>query len=303
MLDTLKRSPNLEDLMRSLEPSSEESDLDGILQELGFRPGNLAEQPPRQPAKQPTDPEYGLPPPVFAQAWPPVMPRQAAAPAQSFPHRAPAQNALPAKPTKPTGARRAVQIGSGALFWVMCVVLVVGSILFATSNNPQKSYFNYRTYNVLTQSMTPRADGTSPPGGFRAGDVILVQMCKAEAIKVGDIITFNPNPNDATATSYLTHRVVEVLDELGGKPGVYFVTRGDANNSDDPPISGDMLIGKKVAAIPHVGGFLQKVREHFAVASITVVCFFAFIIMARWYFAKPKELQTRAYPYPAPIMV
>jgi signal peptidase I len=202
------------------------------------------------------------------------------------------------KEAKPqTKTRKVIRAFSNILFWVTCITLVLGSIMFATSSDPRKAYFNtYRTYNVLTGSMTPRADGTSPPGGFNAGDVIIIKMCKPEDIKVGDIITFNPSANDESNTMYLTHRVVKILDELGGKPGIYFVTKGDANNSEDPPISGSVLIGKKVFHIPAVGGFLQKVRNNFPFAVATVICFFGFIFMLRWYFAKPKEAPEQTTP-------
>lgn len=193
-------------------------------------------------------------------------------------------------PEKPmTLMRKVLQIVSDIVFVVVCIALVGGSALFAVSKDPNKSYFGYRTYNVLTASMTPRSDGTSPQDGFRQGDVIIVKLCRPEDIREGDIITFNPSPNDPASTAYLTHRVVKVMDELGGKPGIYFVTRGDANNSDDPPIAGNALIGKKVASIPWVGGFLQKIQQHFVVSMIMIVAFFGCIFMLRWYFVKPKD--------------
>jgi signal peptidase I len=198
--------------------------------------------------------------------------------------------------------RKTLSAIGNLLFWMFCIALVVGSALFAVSRDPNKSYWGYRTYNVLTASMTPtvQADGTTPPGGFKKGALILIRMCKPEDIAVGDIITFNPSPNDTENTRYLTHRVVEIKTELGGKPGVFFVTKGDRNNDADPPISGDMLIGKKVFSIPGAGGFLQNVREHFALAIVCVVCFFGAIFMLRWYFAKPPEEDEPEQPAEAP---
>ena len=191
-----------------------------------------------------------------------------------------------------TSLKKVLKIASNLCFWAICISLVIGSVLFAISNDPQKSYLGYRTYSVLTESMTPRPDGSSPPGGFKKGSVILVRMCQPEDIKVDDIITFNPNANDKENTMFLTHRVVEIKHELGGKEGIFFVTRGDFNNSNDPPISSDMLIGKKVFHIPGIGGFLQKVRENFTLSIITLVCLFACIFLFRWYFAAPKKPTT-----------
>jgi signal peptidase I len=184
------------------------------------------------------------------------------------------------------------------VFWLFCIALVVGSILFAVSDNPNKSYFSYRTYNVLTSSMTPtvQADGTTPPGGFGKGALLVIRMCRPEEIAVGDIITFNPSPNDTENTRYLTHRVVEIKTEIGGKQGIYFVTKGDRNNSADPPISGNMLIGKKVFSLPVVGGFLQTLREHFALALVCLLCLFAAIFLFRWYFAPAPQTVPKGTP-------
>ena len=186
-------------------------------------------------------------------------------------------------------AQKALKVAQSILFWAVCLVLVVGSVLFAVSRDPRKSYMGYRIYSVKTESMTPKADGSSPPGGFRRGDLIMVKMCGAKDIKVGDIITFNPSTREEDNQLFLTHRVVEIKDEVAGKPGTYFVTKGDYNNSEDPPIPAEMLIGKKVFSVPKAGNFLQKVRENFALAIITIVCFFACIFMFRWYFSVPKK--------------
>jgi signal peptidase I len=194
-----------------------------------------------------------------------------------------------------TWARKLFKSITNLCFWLVCLSMITGSVLFAVSNDPQKSYLGYRTYSVLTDSMTPRADGSSPPGGFGKGAVILIRMCRPEDVKVGDIITFNPSAREEENTMFLTHRVKEIKNELGGKEGIFLVTRGDANNSDDPPISGDMLIGKKVFHIPGVGGFLQKVRENFLLSILTVISLFACILLFRWYFAAPKRPRMSGY--------
>jgi len=202
-----------------------------------------------------------------------------------------AQEAVLEEDKPDTPAKKILRIASNVVFVLICVVLVGGSALFALNKDPNKSYFNtgFRTYNVLTDSMRPRADGTSPPGGFIKGDTIVVKMCKPEEVVAGDIITFNPNPNEPESELYLTHRVVRVLDELGGKEGIFLVTKGDSNNSEDPPISGKSVVGKKVATIPKMGAVLQSVRNNFVVSIIIIVGTMCTIFMFQWYFAKPKK--------------
>ena len=170
------------------------------------------------------------------------------------------------------------------LFYSIIIALLAGSTLFAFSNNPQKSYFGYRIYNVLTNSMKGEAEDC-----FNAGDIIIVKLMEPEEVEVGDIITFVPGRDER---SYLTHRVVEINHELNGMSGIYFVTRGDANNSDDPPISGSMLVGKKVFTISGIGDVIKFVRTNFVITMIFVVAAFGFILLLRYYFAKPKEQET-----------
>ena len=191
-------------------------------------------------------------------------------------------------------AEKTFRLISNLFFALICIVLVVGSILFAFSNNPEKSYFGFRIYNVLTKSMTPKEDGSSPPGGFEQGALIIVKICKAQDIEVGDIITFNPGTHDETGTNFLTHRVIEVNNYLNGKQGTFFVTQGDVNNTPDPPISEDMMIGKKVFHISHAGNVLQWIRTNFVLSMIILVSFFMSVFFFRWYFAKPEKKTKKA---------
>ena len=266
--------------------------------------GVLAEQkPPPAPAPetditditQPTQPQTPQNEPAGDEQPPPnafQIPDRAKTPAPENPNSEFSPRAADCEPPNSeltrSSAKKFFRIFSNAVYWLVVISLVGGSILFAVSNDPKKAYFGYRFYSVLTESMTPKADGTSPPGGFNKGDIIIVKLCEAETIQEGDIITFNPNVNKPDAKAYLTHRVVEVLDGLEGYEGIFFRTRGDHNNADDPPINGGQLIGKKVLVIPKMGGILQSLRNNFILAIALVVCFFASIFMFKWYFAKPK---------------
>ena len=181
------------------------------------------------------------------------------------------------------GARKALKVLSGILFWAVFIVLAAGAVLFAASRDPKKSFLGLRVYGVLSESMTPRADGSSPPGGFRKNDMILVVKCKPADVKAGDIITFNISAQGEEPV-YLTHRVADIKTELNGAQGLWFVTRGDANNTDDLPVSSETLVGKKVLTVPGLGGFLQRVRGNMFLAILTIVCCFACICVFRWYF-------------------
>jgi len=180
--------------------------------------------------------------------------------------------------------KKAMKVLSGILFWAVFLVMAAGAVLFAASRNPKTSLLGLRVYGVKSESMTPRADGSSPPGGFRKNDMILVAKCKPEDVKVKDIITFSVSAQGEEPV-FLTHRVADIKTELNGAQGLWFVTRGDANNTDDPPVSGETLVGRKILTLPGLGGFLEKIRNNLALAIITMACCFACVCTFRWYFA------------------
>ncbi|MDR1797013.1 MAG: signal peptidase I [Clostridiales Family XIII bacterium] len=164
----------------------------------------------------------------------------------------------------------------------ICVLIVAASVIFALSKNPDKSYFGYRFYHVMTTSMEPQPGGKA--GGFHAGDIIVVKRTAPEEIRPGDIITFQPG-DDARVS--LTHRVVRILDEANGEEGLYFVTKGDANNAEDPPIPAEKLVGRKIFTIPKAGLVLQTIKAGavpFSVLCGAVICFFAALT---YFFKKP----------------
>jgi len=231
-----------------------------------------------QPQPQQTQPAYqpaAQPPPTYSTA-----PAHETA-ATSHPRTAEA--------APPKAGNKFFQFISNLFFYLLIIAIIGGSALFAFSNNPRKAYFGYRFYTVKTPSMTPREDGSSPPGGFKAGDTILVRLCdNPSLIEIGDIITYTPGDDPYI---YLTHRVVNKLDHINDDQGLFFVTRGDANDSDDSPIEAGSVVGKKVMTLPGTGFFLQFLRENLTLTLIIIVSAIGFIILLRMYFAVPKRKQ------------
>ncbi|MDR2753718.1 MAG: signal peptidase I [Oscillospiraceae bacterium] len=265
------------------------SDLDDLLNEDAQMPYFLPQQQQAQPAC--AMPMYGTYQrmPMQAPAYGPPMgaygPRGAIMQPQLMPQIKPGMRNADRK------LANALSNGMNVLCWVVCVVLVFGAVLFAASKNPNKDFFGYRIYTVLTESMTPtpQEDGKVLAGGFLQGDAIIVQMCAPSDVQVGDVITFNPNPLDPEGTAYLTHRCVKILSELGGKEGTYFVTKGDHNKDADSPIAANMLIGKKVFAIPKIGDFMKYMRANTAVGITMFACFVGCVFMFRWYLADKRK--------------
>jgi len=82
---------------------------------------------------------------------------------------------------------------------------------------------------------------------IKKGDIIFIKGVDGKNdISIGDIVVYN-NPRGFTI-----HRVVELNEDT-------FITKGDANNVNDPPVKYEELIGKAVyikdkpLRIPHLG--------------------------------------------------
>ena len=149
--------------------------------------------------------------------------------------------------------------------YLLSIAIVVGALLFAANQSPNKSLFGYRYYTVLTDSMKP---------AFVTGDMVIVKIASAEQINVGDAITFNPSSD---SEAYLTHRVTEKLPNYEGTGVTCFRTKGDANDTEDSfLIDEDRVIGTVSLAIPKLGlvvRFLQM-RWYFVVPLIILVFVF-----------------------------
>jgi len=155
---------------------------------------------------------------------------------------------------------------AGFLLAAPFLLLLGGALAFRVSQNPRQSYFGYRFYHVLTRSMEP---------AFKAGDIIVVKLCGPEDVQVGDIITFNPSPNpfspspDLDITVYITHRVVRIID---GTFGLWFITKGDANEIEDPLIAAAQLVGKVTGRLPGMGSVRNSIRDHLVGALLAALC-------------------------------
>lgn len=141
--------------------------------------------------------------------------------------------------------KKVLGIGSNVLIGVMGILIV--TMLFflfksARSDGPPVM-FNHQLFIVRSDSMNP---------AFRTGSILLVKQIDPTLIKERDIITYQ-----RSGAISVTHRVVEVINE----GGLQFVTRGDANNVDDPmPVMPQEVVGKVSVAIPFIGFALGFAR-------------------------------------------
>lgn len=123
------------------------------------------------------------------------------------------------------------------LMAVLLAVNVYTIIMRRAVGVRQPSVFGFSSAVVLSGSMAPE---------INVDDMVIIR--RQSSYEVSDIVMYEGE------TSLITHRIVEKTD------GAY-VTRGDANNADDPPVPAERVVGKVVAVIPKAGKlvvFLQS---------------------------------------------
>ena len=184
--------------------------------------------------------------------------------------------------------------------YLVALGLIVAALMFAASSSPNKSLFGIRYYTVLTPSMEPV---------YSVGDMVFVQITRADAINVGDVITFNP-ASDGEA--YLTHRVVEKFENYQGSGITCFRTKGDANNSEDSfLIDEDRVIGVVRFCIPKLGYVVRFVQLRWYYVLPLIVLVFIFFKLIGIYLApakkeaeeeKPKEFDTATVSEPQTVI-
>ena len=95
-------------------------------------------------------------------------------------------------------------------------------------------------YAVLSGSMYPAYD---------VGSLIYVKAVDYKQLKPGDPITYMVSDD-----TVVTHRIVEVVPEDTEPYTLWFVTKGDANATEDgAPVHYRNVIGKPVFSIPYLG--------------------------------------------------
>jgi len=125
---------------------------------------------------------------------------------------------------------------------IFTALLVVAVLFVVISMLPISG--NYKLLIVQSGSMEP---------AIRTGSVVAV---KPEArYKAGDVITFGDKGKDKTTT----HRIVDI-EVVTGK--TYFITKGDANKTEDASkVPEEKVIGKVQASIPYAGYLLVAARQ------------------------------------------
>lgn len=122
---------------------------------------------------------------------------------------------------------------------------------------------------------------------IRTGDLIITRPLPAEEIKAGDIITFL-SPLDGKP---VTHRVVRLIARDGE---IFFRTKGDANEDEDPFIVPSRnVIGKVALRLPLLGRLLMFLKSR--IGFLLLIAIPGAVIIATemrnlWHYLSEEEL-------------
>ena len=139
--------------------------------------------------------------------------------------------------TKKTISQKIVNIILDIVIFIFSLVLLVSLYTGIQTKILKKDYadfFGYSIFEVQTGSMAKT---------INVGDWILVQI--TNDVKLNDIITYKLDGN------FITHRVKAITDRNT------YITKGDANRSEDDPVRRDQIVGK-VTKIFAKFGILRK---------------------------------------------
>ena len=123
------------------------------------------------------------------------------------------------------------------------------------------SLFGVRLYKIGSGSMEPY---------LKVNDLIIIR--ESDDYKIGNIVTFKNNGE------YITHRIVSIN-------GNEVITKGDANNMNDEPITRDKIVGKLIYKF-HIFSFISYILYK------RITWILVFVIGLIIYILPNKEMKT-----------
>ncbi|MBW7571637.1 signal peptidase I [Caproiciproducens faecalis] len=178
----------------------------------------------------------------------------------------------------------------GNVFFALLMVLIAFMLFFMVrskmTGGAPKIAGHYMLV-VLSGSMSPQ---------FDTGSVAFVKPVDTGEIKKGDIITFK---GFAGSDQMTTHRVVGINQTPNG---LEFLTKGDANRTNDPdPIPGKNLIGKVSFTLPYLGYFMNFAQTKNGLLLLIIVpgallLFFECRSLFQTYFGSKKRAKEESIP-------
>ena len=125
----------------------------------------------------------------------------------------------------------AYKIARSILYAFVALLLVVIVVQRVSNNN--LSIGGFRVFMIVSESMK---------GEYDIGDILVSRKVSEDKINVGDNVTYLGKENQLKGL-IITHKVVKKIED---QEGVKFVTKGLANDVEDPSITYDQIYGKVI---------------------------------------------------------
>ena len=144
---------------------------------------------------------------------------------------------------------------------ILIIILVILLFCYSQIKIFGKKYINfcgYTIFQVITGSMADT---------IQIKDIVIVKL--TQDVEVNDIITYK------SGEDFVTHRVIKIEDNK-------ITTKGDANNSEDNPITKDEVVGKVVFIISNVAVWMNVFRTQ----EVLLAIIFTIIMIKILFFRK-----------------
>ena len=145
------------------------------------------------------------------------------------------------------------------LLIIITILIIIGIYYIFQIKIQNKNYanmFGYTFFEVATGSMSPTIE---------IGDVVIVKITKD--VKENDIIVYNEGK------SFVTHRLIKINQDK-------IIAKGDANNTEDKPITQENILGKVTKIIPNLGTWRKVILTPEVIGLIIIlmtICSLLFI--------------------------
>lgn len=154
-----------------------------------------------------------------------------------------------------------VVLSAALLLFVAVVAVLVIVLPVSTGSTP---------YTVLTSSMEP---------DFPPGSLVVIRPTDADAVKVGDIVTYQLKSGQPEV---VTHRVIQVVQTPGEE--TTFITQGDNNDvADSEPVRPVQIKGTLWYSVPLIG-WVNNVVNGDARAIVIPIVAVGLFVYAGWMF-------------------
>lgn len=168
---------------------------------------------------------------------------------------------------------KVLKISGAVLYYVslMVIIAILVVVIIQRVSNNNISVGGARIFNVATGSMVPK---------YEVGDILISKTVDLDKIKVGDDVVYLGN-KDSFAGKVVTHEVIEIEEENGQYK---FHTKGIANDTEDPVVSGSQIYGVIIYKVK-ILSFISKI-----IANIYAFYFFIFLPLTVLIVTKIREI-------------